>query len=140
MKLSKQEREELRMMFGGMCAYCGIHLIQGWHADHVKAVRYGVDFISGGYDSNGQYTPSRRKKNGKMLRPENDTKDNLFPSCRACNIDKGGETLEDWRGYLQNRMINVMRQSIPNFRHAERFERITINTQPLLFWFERYTP
>ena len=139
MKLSKTEREQLRMKFGGRCAYCGCSLPdKGWHADHVKAVRYDLDYVRGGFDAHGRYTPGRLKKNGKMLRPENDTKENLFPACRACNIDKGAETLEDWRGYLQGRMIEVMRRDIPNFRHAERFGRLIVKTEPIVFWFEKY--
>jgi hypothetical protein len=40
MKLSPAQREEVRMMFGGFCAYCGCALPQkGWHADHVESVK-----------------------------------------------------------------------------------------------------
>ena len=73
-----------------------------------------------------------------MLRPENDNRENLFPACRACNIDKGAETLEDWRTYLQGRMIDVMRRDVANFRHAdEDFGRLTVKTEPLVFWLRR---
>ncbi|MES1842645.1 hypothetical protein ABUT89_26860, partial [Escherichia coli] len=35
-KISKIQRAELRMKFGGRCAYCGCKLPEkGWHADHV---------------------------------------------------------------------------------------------------------
>lgn len=137
MKLKPSEREAIRMMFGGKCAYCGHELPEkGWHADHVKAVRYDFTYVRGGYDEHGAYRRSRLVKNGRVLRPENDTMDNLFPACRACNIDKGGESLEDWRAYLQDRMIDVMRRNVANFRHAERFGRLTVITGPLVFWFE----
>lgn len=134
MKLSPREREEVRMMFGGKCAYCGVELVKGWHVDHVKAVRYDFDYIRGSYGK-----PSRLVKNGLMLRPENDVRENLFPACRPCNIDKGAESLEGWRSYLGGRMIDVMRRDIPNFRHAERFGLITVNYAPLVFWFETFT-
>ncbi|ECI2916317.1 HNH endonuclease [Salmonella enterica subsp. diarizonae] len=39
MALTKKQRAELRMKFGGRCAYCGCELPEkGWHADHVEAV------------------------------------------------------------------------------------------------------
>lgn len=44
MKLTKQKREELRMQFGGGCAFCGSELpARGWHAE-----RIGEDCVSGG--------------------------------------------------------------------------------------------
>ena len=138
MKLNPKQREEIWSMFGGRCAYCGIALVKGWHIDHVKSVRYDFDYIRGGYDENGQYKPGRLAKNGKVLRPENDVIENLFPACRPCNIDKGAESLEDWREYLQGRMIDVMRRDVPNFRHAERFGLITVSSGPIVFWFEKY--
>ena len=139
MNLSKKQREEIRQMFDGKCAYCGVDLPEkGWHADHVKAVRYDLDYVRGSYDKYGAYTPGRMVKNGKVLRPENDVIENIFPSCRACNIDKGSEELEDWRAYLQGRMIDVMRRDIPNFRHAERFGLISVSKKPIVFWFEKY--
>ncbi|HHR4690493.1 TPA: HNH endonuclease, partial [Salmonella enterica] len=37
MSLTKKQRAELRMKFGGRCAYCGCVLPEkGWHADHVE--------------------------------------------------------------------------------------------------------
>jgi hypothetical protein len=39
MTLTKTQRETVRVMFGGRCAYCGRELPEkGWHADHVKAI------------------------------------------------------------------------------------------------------
>ena len=59
MALTKKQRAELRMKFGGRCAYCGCELSDKWHADHVEAVRRN---ISNGY---------------AMDRPENDTVSNM---------------------------------------------------------------
>lgn len=43
MALTKKQRAELRMKFGGRCAYCGCELPEkGWHADHVEAVRRNI--------------------------------------------------------------------------------------------------
>lgn len=119
MNLSKKRRAEIREMFGGKCAYCGVELGKGWHVDHVEPVfRFGDD--------------------KKMLHPENDRQDNLYPACLSCNIDKGRLPLEDWRHYLSERLIDLLRKYQPKFRHAERFERITVNPEPLVFWFEKW--
>ena len=127
------------MMFGGFCAYCGVPLESGWHADHVKSVRRDYEYRHSSFEL-GQYKPSRLVRNGRVLRHENDVLENIYPACRACNIDKCGENLEDWREYLQDKMIAVMRRDIPNFRHAERFRLITVNPITIVFWFERYAP
>ena len=36
MSLSKTKREELRLQFGGCCAFCGGKLpVRGWHAEYI---------------------------------------------------------------------------------------------------------
>lgn len=46
MVLTKKQRAELRMKFGGRCAYCGCELPEkGWHADHVEAVYRKLDAL-----------------------------------------------------------------------------------------------
>jgi hypothetical protein len=128
-------------MFDGHCAYCGIVLPEkGWHADHIepilrewwKAKRSptthewdGEKFVTVVQDR--KITPSY---------PERDHIGNFFPSCRPCNIDKGALPLEDWRSWLNSRIIDGLRRNSSTFRHAERFGRVTIATEPLVFYFE----
>ena len=38
MRLKKAEREQVRMKYGGRCAYCGNDLGERWHADHFAPV------------------------------------------------------------------------------------------------------
>lgn len=136
--LSKKQRSELRLKFGGRCAYCGCSLAPtGWHADHVIAVWRDSKWVPSSWEL-GRYVPGKYVANGKVLRPEHDVLANLFPACRPCNIDKGASKLGDWRKWLQNRMISSMRANIPNFRHAERFKRLVVVSTPLVFWFETY--
>lgn len=48
MSLTKKQRAELRMKFGGRCAYCGCELPEkGWHADHVEAVKAVLRRLAG---------------------------------------------------------------------------------------------
>jgi 5-methylcytosine-specific restriction endonuclease McrA len=137
MKVSKEQRESIRMMFGGRCAYCGCELSAGWHIDHVKAVGHDLDYRPGRYDENDNYIPSKYVKNGRVLRPENDTIENLYPACRACNIDKSSMPLEEWRQDLEE-LPNRMRKYLPNFRHAERFGLLVQMDVKVVFWFEKY--
>lgn len=120
MKLTPRQRDRLRAMFGGCCAYCGHELGKKWHADHVEAVRR-----------------EWWKKGGGLERPENDTISNLFPACVACNIHKHCMSLETWREYLQDQVEMARRNSAP-FRHAERFGKIVTITTPIVFYFETY--
>ncbi len=68
MALTKKQRAELRMKFGGRCAYCGCELPEkGWHADHVEAALRKLEF--GERQSNGT---RRAVATGEFWRPEND--------------------------------------------------------------------
>lgn len=131
MKLTPKQREALRARFGGCCAYCGHPLpAKGWHADHVKAVWRKLKW---------QMTPEGWKMvaTGELYAPENDTKENLFPACLACNIDKSNTPLDVWRKMLEER-IGVCRRNHSAFRHAERFGLVKVVERPIVFWFERY--
>lgn len=133
MRLGKSARLELRMKFGGHCAYCGCELPdKGWHADHVKPIARELKYAR---DENSRTT--RMVSTGRLYRPENDHIENLFPACMPCNIDKSAIDLEDWRHRLADLTANLRRNS-STFRHAERFGRVRAIEQPVVFWFERY--
>lgn len=123
--MNKSERQRLREMFGGKCAYCGSSLGEKWHADHVEPVmresRYerGKGFV----------------QTGKMERPHLDCADNLVPACPPCNIDKHAMTLEDWRGKLQ-RATEVLARNQPTYRHAVRFGLVQETGAAIRFHFE----
>lgn len=136
MKLSPRKREELRMMFGGFCAYCGIALTGKWHADHVEAVVR----IPGSKDEGVPWLgiPDVIVK-PRMLRPHNDHKDNFFPACVRCNILKAAANVEGFRS-----MLAYFAQSIPKLagyshvHHLMRFGKLSIDAEPVVFYFEKY--
>lgn len=148
MKITQAQRLALRMKFGGRCSYCGCELPEkGWHADHVEPVLrewwkktpgwkeahgFKYDFVDGKIVR----TAVPIEKAG-MLRADNDCLDNLFPSCRACNIDKHASSLESWRKQMQDR-VGVCRRNYSAFRHAERFGLVQEIQKPIVFWFEQY--
>ncbi len=68
MKLTKAQRAEIKMKFGGMCSYCGELLGDKWQADHL--------------------IPIRRNGDGTCMNPEHDVIKNLMPACNICNKNK----------------------------------------------------
>lgn len=119
LRLTKPEREAVRQLYGGRCAYCGVELGARWCADHREAVYRG-------YGADGK-TP---------LRPENHRIDNMMPSCSPCNLDKAVFTIEQWRAKLQ-RSAEVLARNVSTYRHAVRFGQVVETGAPVLFYFER---
>lgn len=128
MNLSKNQREELRKKFDGKCAYCGCELKKGWHADHFLPVERELEWIPG-------HGPVAT---GKLYRPENDTVENMMPSCPPCNIDKHSMSLEGWRRKLQD-SANVLSRHNPTYRHAKRFGLIQETGVKIKFYFEDFS-
>jgi hypothetical protein len=136
------QREEIRMMFGGMCAYCGVELpLKGWHQDHVEPVLRCYQYGEWVTDSGGHRTYHRYGDGKKRIRnldnPNGERKDNIWPSCRACNINKSSMKLEHWRKFLMEGPESLASYN-GRFRHMLRFGVVQVNPEPLLFWFEKY--
>lgn len=133
LKLTKEERESLRAMFGCRCAYCGCNLPEkGFHADHVEAVYREFVIFRG---SSGE---KKIKQTGEVYKKENDRIENFFPSCAKCNIFKSTFTIEEFRQEISLQVERARQYSV-NFRTAERFGLITVNKpEPIVFWFEKY--
>ncbi|OAT17999.1 hypothetical protein M977_03787 [Buttiauxella gaviniae ATCC 51604] len=133
MAITKKQRAELRMKFGGRCAYCGCQLPEkGWHADHVEAALRKWEF--GERQANGT-----RKiiYSGDHWRPENDVLENMFPACAPCNLFKATLTVEVFREQIAAQADRARLYSV-NFRTAERFGLVEVIVKPVIFWFEQY--
>lgn len=133
MNLSKKEREQLRMMFGGKCAYCGCELGPRWCADHIEPVYRKIKKVK---TPDGPYT-YKLVSTGETYHPERDTKDNLFPCCSPCNVHKGANTLDGWRIELE-RITGILQRGYPTYRHAIRFGQVIERPSPIVFYFEKY--
>ena len=133
MKLSPKQRTALREMFGGRCAYCGYKLDERWCADHVAPIHRKMKLVKA---TTGEYT-HKLVATGEYYCPENDTKENLFPCCAPCNINKGPNSLETWRSQLED-IIGILRRGYPTYRHAVRFGQIVERPGPIVFFFEHY--
>jgi 5-methylcytosine-specific restriction endonuclease McrA len=136
MKLTPKHREEVRQMFGGKCAYCGCVLDAKWHVDHVEPVLRDTVFIPGEVTKAGY---SKTRATGKLFAPQNENRDNLFPSCVRCNIVKGSSNVEGFRQVLMYFAESIPKiKSYSHVHHLMRFGKISIDPTPVKFWFERY--
>ncbi|ELQ6126734.1 HNH endonuclease [Cronobacter sakazakii] len=132
MKLTKKQRDELRMKFDGRCAYCGCELPEkGWHADHVEPVHRKFE-IDEEARSKGQW---RLRQTGEFFCPHNDKLENLFPACAPCNLFKSVFDIEEFRRQIAFQAGRALKTSV-NFRTAERFGLVQVIDKPVVFWFE----
>lgn len=135
MRISPAQREQIRIMFGGKCAYCGCELNGKWHVDHVEAIGRDGRFVNTGSGF------AKWKLNGKLRNPDNDRLDNLFPACVKCNILKSNGGIDELRSNL-----TYFAHSIPKIRtyshvhHLMRFGKLHIDESPVVFWFEQFSP
>ena len=129
MKLTKADRELLRVKFGGRCAYCGDPLGETWHADHFRPVKRIIQYVSG----KGAVTTSECYHTARHCL------DNMMPACPPCNIDKHSMDIEDWRRKLQD-ATNVLERNSPTYRHAKRFKLLHETGVSVTFYFEAQKP
>lgn len=117
MRLTKSERDHVRGMFWGRCAYCGEELPSRWHADHLEPVVRGAWI-------------------GKPPeRPDNHRLENMMPSCARCNISKGSMSLEFWRGWIAKH-VESLNQYHSIYRVAKSFGLVAETGKPVTFYFE----
>lgn len=121
MRLTKAERELVRLKFGGRCAYCGGELPERWHADHFEPVRRNW----------GEYA---KKKVAEA--PENHRVENMMPACPPCNISKGPQTLEGWRAWIAQHVASLNSYH-PTYRLAKAYGLIQETGAEVVFYFER---
>ena len=112
------DREKIRNMFDGCCAYCGKPLDKTFHIDHIE--------------------PLFRGWKNKPDRAGEDTENNMFPACPRCNRWKATMTIERFRNEISKQAERLRRDS-PGFRLAEDFMLISeMKHHKVVFWFEKY--
>lgn len=129
MKLTKAQREQVRQMFDGRCAYCGEPLPNRWHADHVEPV---IRALLVKDSKHGMY----KLVSGPPLHPERDVIGNYMPSCPPCNLSKHSMTLEVWRGWLAGH-VNSLNSYHPIYRLAKKYGLVQETGASVTFYFER---
>ena len=127
MALTKKQRQQIYEKSNGVCWYCGCELSSGWHADHFLPIRRYDDM---------EITEAGVRHFKNCVSPELDTVENCVPACRPCNLFKSVYEIEDFREQLAMQVERARKHSA-NFRTAERFGAISINPEPIIFWFEK---
>lgn len=116
-KISKQQREAVFNKYSGRCAYCGCELtLKTMQVDHIKAV----------------YTSSLENNN---VETQDDSFDNLNPSCRQCNFYKGTLNIEQFR----NKIKTTLYETYQNTFQAKLAKKLgmMVVTQFDKFYFEK---
>lgn len=127
MRLKKAEREQVRLKYGGHCAYCGVLLGDRWHADHFDAVWREPERV------NGHYTGAI-----VMGRKANHVIDNMMPACVPCNLSKAAMPLEIWRERIAGH-LNSLNSYHPIYRLTKAYGLIAETGAPVVFYFEKVT-
>ena len=109
------KRQKVYDKFNGKCAYCGCELKAGFHIDHIE--------------------PIRRNSDGSCLNPENESIENMNPSCPSCNIMKHSMTLEQFRESIKNFVTNLNKYS-NQYKFAKKYGLVTENDVEVKFYFE----
>ena len=110
-KLTKAHRKIVYDKTNGRCAYCGCELeINNFHVDHIKSIKiYGQDA---------------------------DVIDNMYPSCKSCNLYKHTLSVEDFRKELSKISIRLQR-NISIYGIAKRYGIVVECNKDIEFYFER---
>jgi 5-methylcytosine-specific restriction endonuclease McrA len=115
MRLSKKQRETIRLKYDGKCAYCGCDLPDRWAVDHIL--------------------PLVRLGNGDYKFPERNNIENLTPSCISCNTIKGTLPLEKFRNVIKGFIQSLNRDST-QYKFAKRYNLIKEQETEVKFYFE----
>ena len=106
--ISKQMRQRVEQKYNGKCAYCG-ETPNRIVIDHLIPHSYNQD----------------------------DSFENLMPSCKACNNYKMTWFIEEFRKEIE-RSIEKLRKYSVNYRFAEKYGLVESNIQRVKFYFENY--
>lgn len=133
--MNKENRELIRMKFGGRCAYCGCELQKGWHVDEIEPIKRGWKYRldeSGNriLNGNGDYL-----KDFYMECPENLHIDNQNPACASCNINKHSDTLEQFRLNIA-RYLESLNKRMVQYKMVKKYGLVRETGIEVKFYFE----
>ena len=116
-RIPKRQREAVFNKYGGRCAYCGCELTpRTMQVDHIKAV----------------YTSSLENDN---VETQDDSFDNLNPSCRQCNFYNGTLDIEQFREKIMTTLYETCQNTF-QAKLAKKLGMLTVK-QFDKFYFER---
>lgn len=133
--MTKKERNIVFEKYGGKCAYCGCELQKGWHVDHLDSCRRLTEDVQV-LQPEGVYP--RYKYVTKFVgyaNPNAHHIDNYMPSCPSCNINKHGDTIEEFRrsieGYLRSLNLRMVQ-----YKMVKKYRLVEETNKPVVFYFE----
>ncbi len=131
--MDKKSREIVRNKFGGRCAYCGCELpLKGWHLDHIKPVGRMYEDVK---NPNGYGYKTVFKG---FYKPELDCIENAFPSCAKCNINKHGDSIEEFRRHIVG-YLNSLNVRMVQYQMAKKYGLVVETGIEVRFYFETLT-
>jgi len=137
--MKKKDRELVFNKYSGRCAYCGEELQKGWHCDHLEACRRIVKSIKV-EEPEGIFP--RFKYVDKLIgysNPDANHIDNYMPSCPSCNINKHGDSIEEFRKLILGFMKHL-NEINTQYKIAKRYGLVVEDIKPIVFYFETQLP
>lgn len=105
----KIDRQKIWEKYGGRCAYCGKEIaLKDMQIDHIIPKRNGGE----------------------------DSIDNLNPSCRLCNHYKRAESIETFRNWKLNGIVERLR-NLYIFKVAEQYGMVEVKDWDKKFYYEK---
>ena len=149
-----KDRQLIFEKYNGHCAYCGCELKKGWHMDHAYPVERKMKNIGGHYifKSTGEKVPNMYNEDidfkdiqhvpNKLVpdgfrKPENDTIENMMPSCPSCNINKHSMNIEEFRAFI-TRFVTSLNKNNTQYRIAKKYGLIQETGKQVMFYFENF--
>ena len=118
--ITKKIRELVYEKYGGHCAYCGCELeYKDMQVDHIKSV----------------YVETMQNH---WIDKQDDSIDNLMPSCRMCNYYKQADDIEGFRRALKDVLMRNVRRPF-DYRLALRYGLVKEDIHPIKFYFETHS-
>lgn len=142
--MKKSDRQKIFDKYGGRCAYCGCILDNKWHVDHMLPIRRKKKIVGGYWENqfteDGKFNPERKWIERKSVNdgcehPERDVFENMIASCPSCNINKHGQSVEEFRDMITG-FVNSLNKYNVNYKVAKRYGLIEETGKKLQFYFE----
>lgn len=134
--MKKADRQKVFDKFNGRCAYCGCELQKGWHVDHVEACRRitAREWVPqrDGVSEMGRWIT----KTVGFSNPDANHIDNYFPACPSCNINKHGDTIEQFRKNIEG-YVRSLNLRMVQYKMAKKFSLVKETNEPVVFFFEK---
>jgi len=137
--MNKANRKIIFDKYAGKCAYCGCELQKGWHVDHLEPCRriVSTEMVE---QPEGIYP--RYKWVDKVVgysNPDANHIDNYMPSCPSCNINKHGDSLEQFRALIAG-FKNHLNEINTQYKISKRYGLVIEVDKPVVFYFETLNP